>query len=145
MSQSGFAYQIELIHLPSIRQDLTIRFVKDGKVICSWRGHKYSVFVQKDNILTYALFSFEGQGCTIVAVDLTNGNELWRTELKAIKKAAHSGYGNLINMHALDDVLVIHGQEDFGNYAEIVDFKTGETFAHREYPVEKERRDDKQN
>jgi hypothetical protein len=53
--------------------------------------------------------------------------------LKAVKIAAHSGYSNLINLSALEDVVVVHGKESYGNYVEIVDLKTGKTLAHRVY------------
>jgi hypothetical protein len=141
MTQSGFAYQIELIRPPGGSDELTIRFVKDGKAICSWKGHTHSVFVQKDSTLVYALFHPSQQGCTLVAVNLDSGAELWRTELQAIEKAGHSGYSNLINMNAAEGIVVVHGKEGFGNYDEIVDLKTGKTLAHRVYDKEPKEND----
>ncbi len=136
VTQSGYAYQKELIIAPTSFRDFTIRFVKDGKVICSWEGHTHSVFVQKDNVLVYALYYTSQQGCTLVAVNLDTGAELWRTQLQAIKKGGHSGYSNLIAMNLADGVVVVRGHESFGNYNEIVDLKTGKTLAHRAYAKE---------
>ena len=65
--------------------------------------------------------------------------ELSRTELKAIPKGAHSGYSNYINMHIQDNVVIVSGEEGFGNYNEVVDFRTGEMLAYRFYPKEKKR------
>jgi hypothetical protein len=110
MTQSGFGYQIELIRPPGGTDALTIRFMKDAKVICSWNGHPHSVFVQKDNTLVYALFYPSQQGCTLVAVNLDSGAERWRTNLQAIDTALHSGYNNLINMNAADGIIVVHGK-----------------------------------
>jgi len=138
-TQSAFAYQIELIRPPGIRDELTIRFVKNGNAIVAWKGHTHSVFFEKDNILVYALFNTNSQGCTLAAVDLASGTKLWRTELKAIPKASHSGYTNYINMHIQDDVVIVRGKEGFGNYEEVLDFRTGETLAYRFYPKEKKK------
>jgi hypothetical protein len=137
MSQTGFAYQIELIRAPGKFNELTIRFVKDGKTICSWLGHEHSVFAERHDILVYALFSEASQGCTLIAVNLKNGEELWRTDLKAIPLKAHSGYSNAMNLHAEEGIVTAWGHESFGNYVEIVDINTGKLLAHREYEKEK--------
>jgi hypothetical protein len=144
-ARSGSTHQIELIRPPGIVDELTIRFVKDGQTVAAWKGHTHSVFLEKDDILVYALFNTNTQGCTLVAVDLSSGAKLWRTELKAIPKAAHSGYINYINMHIQDDVVFVRGKEGFGNYEEVVDFKTGKELAYRLYPKEEKKKDIKED
>jgi hypothetical protein len=133
MSQTGFAYQIELIRPPGGRDELTIRFVKDGKAVCSWKGHSHSVFIQKGKTLVYALFHPSSQGCTLVAVDLERSAELWRNELKAIPRRAHSGYSNYVTLSGSDEVIAVNGNETFGKYVEIVSLKTGKSLAYRAY------------
>jgi hypothetical protein len=80
--QSGFEYQIEMIRPPRESDRLTIHFVKDGKVRCSWGGHSQSAFVQSGKVLVYALYNPYSEGCTLVAVDLDGGKELWRSRLQ---------------------------------------------------------------
>jgi hypothetical protein len=137
MTQSAREYRIEMIRLPRADDHLTIRFLKGTRLVCSWDGHFQSVFVQEGNTLVYAQFEPTRGGCTLVAVNFDTGQDLWRTNLKGVvDQAGHSLYSNRVQLYASDDSIMVLGMESRGNYAEIVDMKTGKTLAHRLYEQE---------
>jgi len=69
------------------------------------------VFRIQGDRLYYAEFHYSGSGGNIVAVDLSKGNELWRSPLKALGEISHSSYLNRMTIDANDDVVSIYGNE----------------------------------
>ena len=58
--------------------------------------------------------------------------------LKGIGPVTHSKYSNEVWLGVLDaDTLIVHGNESFGKYVEIVDRKTGKTVGHKVFKDEK--------
>ena len=57
-TQSAFAFQIEFVRpfFPGIRDELTIRFVKNGTTIVAWKGtHAFGVLGKKQYTCLRAL------------------------------------------------------------------------------------------
>jgi outer membrane protein assembly factor BamB len=92
------------------------------------------------NVLYYPQFHPSSNGAALVAVDLTTGKELWKTQLQGIGPVRHFAYRNLINMEISKETVMIFGNESFGRYVEIVQLSTGKTVGHKEFP-----KDDKQD
>jgi hypothetical protein len=141
MSQPATAeYQIELIRPPGGDDQLTIILIKKGKLAFSWQGHSRSVFTLEGKTLVYAQFQPSSPDCTLVAVDLNSGRELWRNDLQGVRKPVGSSvYENRVLLYASDGLISVLGNESRGNYVEIVDMKTGKTLAHKVYAKEVKR------
>jgi outer membrane protein assembly factor BamB len=113
---------------------VTITFGKDGKTLYTLEGHSNSVFRVVGKVLYYPQFHPSANGAALVAVDLTTGKELWKTNLKGIGSVDHFKYSNLINMEVSKDTVTVFGKESFGRYVEIVQLSTGKTVGHKIFP-----------
>jgi hypothetical protein len=111
--------------------NVVIRVSRGGKEIYSWKGHEFSVFLESSDQLVYADYLKDGTGCTLVAVDLNTGHQIWRNALQALGGDWASPYSNRVRMVLRDGCIFVYGDESFGRYLEIVDFNGGETLAHR--------------
>src|SRR5207244_1830195 len=111
--------------------NLTLRFTKDGKEAFSLDGHSGTVFVVKEGILYYAHYSSARSGCFVIAYNLANGKELWKTRLKGIGEIVHFGYDNSVALSLVDGAIRVLGHESAGNYIEFVDLKEGKTVGNR--------------
>jgi len=127
--------QIHMVYDPNKFEQMTIKFVRDGKEIIALEGHLSSVFRAEGNTLYFAEFRSYANGCALVAYDLSTGRKLWRSDLQGIGGVEHSAYQNRVtmNMKLGRDVICVMGYESLGNYIEIVDGKTGKTIAHRKF------------
>jgi hypothetical protein len=119
-------------------EDLTLKFVREGKEVLVIKGHFCSVFRTEGSpfgtegkILYFAEFDTSACGCSLVAYDLRTGREVWRNNLKGVGLFDHSIYRNRVKMDLYEGVVRIRGHESGGDYVEIVDQKTGKTIAHR--------------
>ncbi len=127
-------YQVELIRKKNRFGDITIRVVDDGMELVAWEGHYRSVFTSSGNVLVYAAFLPSRTGCAVVAYDLKNGKQLWKTNLKGLGSIDHFEYSNAVNLDIINtDAVRVFGNESAGQYLEIVDLKTGKTVGHRTY------------
>jgi len=136
MSQAGEKYDITLRNSHDSRYQLQIEISADGRRIYRWMGHVHSVFRILDDRLYYADFKTSGSGGDVVAVDLSTGKELWRSELKALGPIKHSAYHNLINLDANREVVTVFGLESGGRYLEMKNCEDGRTLAHRVFADE---------
>jgi hypothetical protein len=108
--------------------------VDDGKELFAWEGHERSVFALSRDVLVYADFHPSSTGCSVVAYDLSNRKQLWKTKLKGLGSINHFRYSNLVNLEILNDEVVrIFGWESAGQYIEFIDLKAGKTMGHRLY------------
>ena len=131
-------YRIELIREKGDVWGVTLRFLDaQGGEVWSLPAHQYTVFAQYDGILYYADFGYSSSGCAIVAYDLRNKTQLWKTSLQAVGDVLHSSYLNMVTMDVGEDVIGIYGNESLGRYLEYVDRKTGVTVGHRVFCDEK--------
>jgi outer membrane protein assembly factor BamB len=112
---------------------LTIRITDDGKEVYAVKGHWETVFARWQNTLDIAEFNPIATGCAVRAVDLTTGEQLWRSHLKGSSCREHSKYRNQVTIETDGKVLVIRGNESYSRYLEYVDLKTGKTLGHHEY------------
>jgi hypothetical protein len=123
-------YQVEAN--PDDFGNASITISKDRKVLHRWSGHIASVFLAADDVLYYADYSRNATGCRLVAVDLKNGKELWKTRLKGLGPIRHFQYSNRVNLRLEDmAVLRVTSLESAGGYLEFVDRRTGKTVGHR--------------
>jgi hypothetical protein len=109
----------------------TLKFSKDGKEVFKLEGHRGTVFVIKDNVLYYADYNPISDGCSLVARDLTNAKELWKTPLQGIGPTPHSKYRNQVSLDWAEGALRVLGHESAGNYVEFVEPKAGKTVGHK--------------
>jgi len=127
-------YQIELIKRPKTRRyrGLTLRFTKDGKEAFVFEHIvEHTVFVVKDHILYYAEYNRISTGCNVVAVDLTNGKQLWKTGLKGLGPINHSSYSNAVALELVEGAVKVLGHESKGDYIEFVEMKEGKTVGNK--------------
>jgi hypothetical protein len=127
-------YQVELIRKKNKYGEITIRLVDDGKELVAWEGHYRSVFSLSGDVLVYADFHPSSSGCSVVAYDLKNRKQLWKTRLQGLGPIAHFRYANSVNLEIINnDAVRVFGNESAGQYLEIVDLKTGKMAGHRQY------------
>jgi len=132
-------YQVEIIRPPSKTflpdHRLKIRILDNGREVYSCGAHWRTVFTQVgQERLFVAQFGTTFDGCTIVAVDLKKGKELWHSRLKATSPRMYSKFSNRVTIETDRKVLTVHGHESFGDYLEFVDVESGKTLGHREFP-----------
>jgi len=134
MRRAGTDYDVWLLREAKNRHALTIKIIKNDRPVYQWKGHKHSVFRIQGDRLYYAEFHYSSTGGHVVAVDLTSGEPLWRTPLKALGGVEHSAYLNRMTIDANDEVVSIYGNESMGRYLEFKDAKTGKTVGHKRFP-----------
>jgi len=119
-------------------QRVVISLLDNGKIIYSWVGHCYSVFMVADNRLYYAKFRYTAPGGSIVAVDLKSGKEIWNSKLEgAAPPMGFSGYSNRMNLDVQGPIVILYGEESGGRrYVEYKDSATGKTVGHKLFPYE---------
>ena len=131
LSQQGDTYDIELLSNHAERSTIQFRVCRDGKTVYRWDGHKNSVFRIFNDRLYYVRFG-GGPGGTVVAVDLTKGEELWSSPLQGIPvKLAYGKYRTLFNLAVSASGVFVYGCEPAGRYFEDKDPATGKTVGHK--------------
>ena len=131
MKQFPGDYQLEVFQNTDRPGGLTFRFLKDDKRLLTFEGHRATGFLLKENVLYYTQYDLSSTGCTLVAFDLANKKELWKTDLKGIGPIQHKKYLNLVALDFAGDAVKVLGQETAGDYIEFVDIKTGKTVGHK--------------
>jgi hypothetical protein len=127
-------YQVELIRPKDKTGVVTIRFLDDGKEAFAWMGHYGSVFAMSGDVLVYADFGPGRTGCSLIAYDLKQKKQVWKTALMGLGPINHSRYANAVTLEFIDNATVrVFGNESAGKYLEIVDINTGKTVGHRVY------------
>jgi hypothetical protein len=124
-------FQVEIVKKPNTFGELTIRFTKDGKEALAIQGHYGTTFAVKDSVLFYSDYHGSASGCALVAFDLANRKELWKTPLKGLGPIAHTRYHNAVAVELAGDAVKVLGNESAGKYIEFIDCKTGKTVGHR--------------
>ena len=104
-------YEIAVVRPKDTFAELTVVFKLDDKTSCSWQGHRDTPFVVVGKVLYYADYSPWSDGCAVVAYDLANNKQLWKTQLQAIGPIDHTKYHNAVEMDLDGDALRVYGQE----------------------------------
>lgn len=131
-------YDVKSEPVPDSKRDLVVHISKEKKELLAWETHNTTPFFQRNGILYYAKFSSASNGCAVVAFDLNQKKELWRTSLKGIGRVNHFGYSNSVRLEVFDDdTLRVFGKESLGRYVEIVNRGTGKTVGHKVFKDEK--------
>jgi hypothetical protein len=111
-----------------------IRILDGGKEICALEGHPNTVFTRVGDVLYFADFDARGEGCNLLAYDLSSGQRLWKSKLRTVGYLDHSAYSNQVTIDtARDGLIVVTGDEIGVGYVEVVDSQSGKTLAHRVY------------
>jgi hypothetical protein len=131
LRQHDGPYRVEVLPKPGPRGEVVIRFVEDGRQVYALEAHTATVFVVKGPVLYHADFHPRATGCALVAYDLRQGKQLWRTTLHGMGQIAHSKYYNAVTLDLDGDALCVRGKESAGNYVEYVHRKTGRTVGHK--------------
>lgn len=127
-------YAIELASENDFDTPINIRTLSDRKLIFSLeKGHKYIVFTRWKDVLYIAEYSPIASGCTIVALDLKTGIQLWLTLLEGIGPTQHSKYRNLVNIETDGQKVIIMGNESHGRYIESLDIQSGKRLANKKF------------
>jgi hypothetical protein len=127
LTRASTDYTVEIVRKKGTLYDLTIRVLDGKKVLCSFDGHRQTVFAIGGGVLYYAVFNPSASGCTVIAHDLKAGKQLWKTHLLGIGPVEHTKYRNRVTLEIDEGAVLIKGEELFGHYVEYVDLKTGKT------------------
>jgi outer membrane protein assembly factor BamB len=119
----------------------TFKFKRDGKEVLKIDANDEADFRIEGDVLYLTHFSRGFQGCRVTAHDLKTGKQLWSSRLKAVQCLLPiSAYTNDVSLKVLKDsaessdgVVWITGREDYGDYCEVLDKKTGTRLAHKVY------------
>lgn len=132
-SNVGPPYKVDIVphRLDVSLHTLTIRLTMNDKMVYSWAGHGNSVFVIRGQELVYADFVQSDPRCSLVAVDLSTGKELWRTHLMGIRVPALPIPPNAFNLSTYERTAIVWGNVASGHYVEFVDLKSGKTVGHK--------------
>ena len=120
---------------------IKLRGKSDRKVIYTTeRFSSYFVCTRWKQTLYIAAHSSIATGCTVIALDLNTGKELWNTRLCGTGPTPfmHSKYSNAINIETDGKRVIIFGKEDDGRYAESLDITTGATLANQRFDTDPE-------
>lgn len=127
-------YQVELSRPKGKTGVVTVRLLDDGKEAFALAGHYGSVFALSGDVLVYADFDPHRNGCSLVAYDLKQKKQSWKTTLKGLGPIPHSRYANAVTLEFIDNAAVrVFGNESAGKYLEIVDINMGKAVGHRVY------------
>lgn len=80
--------------------------------------------VLKDSILYVAMYPVISSGCNVNAYNANTGKLLWKGDVKQML-VAHSKYYNTVYLTLFHDKLILEGDEAYGSYLQVLDFKTG--------------------
>lgn len=108
---------------------ITISAKRSGRVVYHLQGGAI-VFTRKGDTLFIAEFNPMTTGCTVVAVDLKTGSQIWKTDLQGIGPTGHSKYLNKINIENDGKRVIVYGNEAHGKYVETLDIESGKTLSN---------------
>ena len=127
------AYDVRIVSLAGSVHELRVHIGPSlDEPAYQWDGNPNSAFVVVGELLYRTEFHPVATGMKVVAYDLANQTELWRTTLHGLGPIPHSGYRNWgANLQVYGDVIQVIGRESAGGYVEFVHRLTGESFAKR--------------
>lgn len=135
--------KVHVIFDPTHKSTLKFHFTHNDRELVRLKGHDQSAFATYDNLLYFAHYPTDSDGCKVAAYDLATGKQLWKTELHQPRPRGHSGYRNLVAMRlsgageidggSNGDAIIITGKESFCDYVEVLDRKTGASLAMKAY------------
>ena len=137
--------QVRVIFDQRDRDKVVYEYVSRGLVLVSVVGNRESSFAAAENILFFAEYEPDVSGCTVVAYDLSSGRQLWRTKLHHKQPSGASAYRNRVSVSIPDSrvfadkdnqhAVIVNGSESYCDYIEVLDAKTGEMLAIKNYRV----------
>lgn len=129
-------YRVRPATKPTAFGEHLVLVERSGKTLFSFEGHTESAFVfPSAHVIVVSLHSPIATGVKLLAYDLRNQKELWKSHLTGIGPVSHSKYRNRINLVVgPSGTIVVFGWEIFGRYVEVVEVHTGKTLGHRKVP-----------
>jgi hypothetical protein len=124
-------YTVEMERPKDSFGQITIRFLQESKTLLTVQGHAYTTFVIDGGVLYYADYNHSATGCALVAYDLKNQKQLWKTDLEGIGPISHTRYSNRVTVDLVPDAILVTGDESAGKYIEYVDRTSGKTVGHK--------------
>jgi hypothetical protein len=104
------------------RRGIRIAVTRETREVYSWVGHSGTIFdVIGDTLYYVDVCSSACVGGLVHAVDLKNGELLWKTRLGGMGPTDHSAYSNRLTMRPSGTFLYFFGRESQGDYIEVVD------------------------
>lgn len=118
-------------------QHFKVRILSSGEELCAFDAHPLTVFIRKEHMLYVADFHYISTGCSIIAFDLKQRKQLWKTNLKGLELKGNDKYSNAVNLQYEKDQLIVYGKESAGRYIETLDPATGKTLSNTKLPAER--------
>ena len=128
-------YGITLMSDSSTESSIRIAVTRGTREVYSWVGHSGTIFDVIGDTLYYVNVCSSGSvGGLVHAVDLKDGELLWKTRLRGMGPTDHSAYSNRLAMRPSGTLLYFFGRESQGDYIEVIDLRKGKTVSHRVVP-----------
>ncbi len=116
--------EFELVFAP--RRTVVLRILVDHKEVFTYEAHDQTTFIRLRSVMYIADYHQHRSGCSILAVDLSTGKQLWKTKLRALGPVGASKYSNSVIVAEESGRIIVYGNEANGRYIESLDMKTGE-------------------
>lgn len=126
-------YGVAITRLPRSWFTLLIQINNGKSVVFSLRGEWSTPFLIVKDRLYIADYASDGPGGSIVAVDLKTGDQIWRSNLRALGWRPTFSYANSIQLQLDHDdrgVIYIFGDEIGDRYIEAKLLDSGQTVGH---------------
>jgi hypothetical protein len=114
--------------------NVILNITAGDKIDYTTKVNQTTPFLIRDETMYVAVYNPSSSGCSVKAVDLTSGKELWNTHLQGIGPVAHFRYNNRVTFEFdKSGAIVVFGFESSGKYVEFVDPKSGKTLANKKF------------
>jgi hypothetical protein len=136
--------KVHIVYDPKDKGKIEYKFFRDGREVLSVQGHAISGYAAAGNDLYFTNYSTSAAGCSVVAYDLATGKKQWKTALHQAQPGGHSAYGNIVFIRLSRNgegggpegsAIIVTGKESYCDYIEVLDRKTGESLAIKNYRV----------
>lgn len=111
-----------------------VRIEKKGRLLHSFRAHNQTAIARAGDVVYVARYSPICPGCSVVAFDLRQQKELWKTPLVGNPPSAWSDYDNQVILVIERDLIVVFGRESNGRYIECLDARSGKFVRNKKLP-----------
>jgi hypothetical protein len=130
-------YQIDVV-LPKGQwgASLSVRIGDHAKEIYQFKGHSGTAAETFGSLVIFTDYEPGRSGCSLVAYDLKEGKEAWRTKLEGLGHVIHSKYSNSVSMRRKGGMLIVYGSESAGRYIEMVQITNGRIIGNKVLPEE---------
>ena len=137
LDQNYARYQLSLTCSNSWECEMKVILKVNAEEIFSLKTKAQGALILNDTqgALYYTDFQPYSSGMNLIAYDLENKKQLWKSALQGLGPISHSKYINGgADLRFWDDgVIEVMGKETAGSYVELVDPTTGKTIANKKF------------